>query len=332
MTNTKLFYDSPDQLVPVNVEFTAANGAGTDPGTVVLAITSPHGDVTVYTYVPLDTDPDKVVSDGDGLFHVWAELFAGDPKAPAGLWSYTWTGVGGLVSNGVQVITGSFRVLPLDSVSGLNRWYCSKEDLKSRLGIDPGDTDDDFEIQLAVQTVTDWITSYCGQYFYRVDEVRTYAPLDGPWTLRIDNVVQLNHLKLDYDGDGVYEVEWTLGTEFDLYRYPRNYNAFDQGVARPDNFIQVISPGGTTGGQWLPFIWPFSRQDRIQVDATWGWPDVPPNVMQASLILAADLFKAKDAPWGVAGIAEMGMVKVQSNPWVVELLRSYISGRGKVGV
>ena len=77
---------------------------------------------------------------------------------------------------------------------------------------------------------------------------------------------------------------------------------------------------------------PFTRKDRVKITGIWGWADVPPNVTAAALILAADLFKAKDAPWGIAGFGDLGMVKVQSNPWVVELLRGYINVSSKVGV
>jgi hypothetical protein len=92
-------------------------------------------------------------------------------------------------------------------------------------------------------------------------------------------------------------------------------------------------PGAiATNGAWLPFVWPYSHLNRVQVITNWGWDYVPPEVQQASLMLCTDIYKSKDTPWGMAGTAEVGMVRVQSNPWVVELLRPYINFKRKGGV
>jgi len=62
-----------------------------------------------------------------------------------------------------------------------------------------------------------------------------------------------------------------------------------------------------------------------------GWPAVPRNVKTASLIAAAQIFRIKDAPFGVAGFGEFGVVRIQQNPQVMWLLRRYITGQ-RVGV
>jgi hypothetical protein len=71
--------------------------------------------------------------------------------------------------------------------------------------------------------------------------------------------------------------------------------------------------------------------DRIQITGVFGWPAVPAAVKQASLISAADLFRMKDAPFGVAGFGEFGAVKITANPKVMALLQRYISPK-RVGV
>jgi hypothetical protein len=155
------------------------------------------------------------------------------------------------------------------------------------------------------------------------------------WTLSIDDIVTATSVDLDYDGDGVYEVHWVEDVNYQLLNYPSNYNTRNLGVARPRNYLQVTS--GSTGNPvvgsgWLPWIIPFTRQDRVSIEGVWGWPDVPPNVTQAALYIAAEMFKAKDSPFGVAGIGELGIVKIAASPWVVELLRPYINPRNKVGI
>jgi hypothetical protein len=197
------------------------------------------------------------------------------------------------------------------------------------------------------------VSHNCGRHFYQLQEARTYMP-DTIWELPIDDIVAskagLTTVSLDYDGDGIYETNWgtpapPLGSNPANNFYtlkigaPSNYisnwnpNALG-GVPRPYNQLQALMVPGAIGtnGAWLPFVWPYSHLNRVQVNATWGWDYVPPEVQQASLMLCTDIYKSKDTPWGMAGTAESGMVRVQSNPWAVELLRPYISMRKKAGV
>lgn len=333
-----VYYDLENQVIPVSVSFTNSAGVLTDPASVVLVVTDPHGNATTYNYAAPNTDPNEVVKDGTGKYHINLMPFGADPVPPSGLWTYNWLGAGGSVANGFQVFTGTFRVLSFSQAGlGMTRWYCSMEELKSRLSMQPDAPSYnkfDYEIQLVMQTVTDWITEYCGRHFYQVHETRTFRP-ENVWSLMIDDIVTAESVDLDYDGDGVYEVHWVEDRDYQLLRYQSSYNTGDLGVARPRNQLQVTNGGATgnpAGGQWLPWLWPFTRQNRVSITGTWGWPDVPPNVTQAALYIAAEMFKSKDSPFGVAGIGELGIVKIQASPWVVELLRPYINVRKKVGV
>lgn len=321
-----VYYANSAEGVPVTpVTFLTNTGTAADPTSVTCVVIDPDGNSTTYNYSGL-SPYNTITRTSTGNY---ALLLTG--LETPGLYTFIWIGTGASVN---QTTPGTFRLVSLTDIdsSGMQYWYCGMEELKSRLQIE--DTDDDYEIQLACSTVTDWITSYCGRHFYQITESRTYRP-DNVWNILIDDIVTCNSVDLDYDGDGIYEVHWIPNINFQLLRYDYNYNQHDMGIARPSNYIQVLqgtNSAGTAGGEWLPWLWPFTRQDRVKVTGTWGWPTVPPNVTQAALILAADLFKAKDAPWGVAGIGDMGMVKVQSNPWVVELLRPYINVQNKVGI
>lgn len=317
MTDLPVYYGNPDQVIPVPVEF-----IGT-PGTIVLTVTDPTGTATVYS-------GGQVISEGGNKYKVLVQ----QNPLPAGLWTCTWTGIGGSAANDAEIYVSTFRVIALtDTGTGMVSWYCSMEELKSRLQIDQSDTDDDYEIQLVLQTVTDWITGYCGRHFYQVTEERTYRP-DNVWAMPIDDIVTCTSVDLDYDGDQVYEVHWVENRDYQLLRYPSNYNLNNLGVPRPRNQLQVLmaSAGSPSGGQWLPWLWPFTAQNRVKITGTWGWPSVPPNVTQAALYIAAEMFKAKDSPFGVAGISDLGLIKIQASPWVGELLRLYKNPRNTVGV
>jgi hypothetical protein len=59
---------------------------------------------------------------------------------------------------------------------------------------------------------------------------------------------------------------------------------------------------------------------------------VPWQVAEANRILATDEFKFKDAPFGVAGVSDIGVVRIQANPWLVENLARFVNPRHKVGI
>lgn len=333
MTNLPIVYNTSGATLYYDVQFSKADGTGTNPTVVSLTVTDPDGNVNVYNWSGgSGNDPNNIVSDGSGAFHIELQVFSSD--APSGVWNAVWQGQGGLIQYGTQVFIQATRVMPVAEVAvGLQNGYCTMDELKSRVGIALDDTKDDYEIQLVVQTVTDWITTYCGRHFYQISEVRTFRP-EGVWSLVIDDLVTINQLSLDYDGDGTYEVDWTEDQEYQCLRYQQQYNLRDLGTPRPRNFIQVISSGppSVQGGGWLPWVWPFTRQDRVKIDAVWGWDSVPANVTQAALYIAAEMFRAKDSPFGVSGIADLGIIKIQASPWVVELLRAYKNPTKTVGV
>lgn len=342
----QIFYDNAnDAAAAVPVTFlNYLTGAAADPATITCVVTDPLGNVTNYTY-PNAGGINQIARASTGNYSLTL-----DGLTSSGLWVFTWIGVGNTVQ---QVTPGTFRIVPLNQVGiGMQYWYVGKEELKSRLSIDPSDTVSDYEIALAIQCVTNWINEYCGEHFYQITETRTYNPRNI-WTLGTDAIVSTPAIvsglvtKVDMDGDGVYETNWgaptfaggsgtktytlKLGTE----ELDDNYNVNARGVPAPYRQLQVLTGigGAATGpGQWLPYVWPFTFQNRVQITGTFGWNFIPPNVANAAMMLAVDMFKSKDAPWGVAGIGDLGIVKVQSNPWVVELLRPYINMRRKVGV
>ena len=49
-----------------------------------------------------------------------------------------------------------------------------------------------------------------------------------------------------------------------------------------------------------------TQEGQVEVTARWGWTEVPASIKMATLIQMARLFKRRDAPFGVAGSAEMG--------------------------
>lgn len=301
-----VFYDNINEIAQLTATFDS-NGVPADPTTISLVVTDPTGTVTTYIVTA-----GQIVRTALGIYTIGIACTA----AAQGLWSYVWIGTGAVS----DVQPGTWRVLP----SGLQPWYIGLEEFKDRLGIT--DANDDSQAQVAIQSVCQWINEYTGRHFNRITETRTYQPLNV-WLLEIDDLVSVSALNIDMDGDGVFETALTQNVDYQLRLGRGLYNASATGITRPYKEVQIIQTG-----KWFPFTWPYSHLDRVQVIGVWGWPAVPPPVTQAAFILAADLFKFKDAPFGVAGVSDFGVVRIQSNPWLTELLRPYINARRKVGV
>lgn len=207
----------------------------------------------------------------------------------------------------------------------LTHAYCTLPELKTDLG-NIADTDSDVALERAINAASRQIDGYCRQRFWLDSSVvarEFYATGDGT-TLNLwqDDVAGIGSssgviVKSDTAGDGTYATTLTVGTDFLLL--PRN--AALASPARPYTQIQAGLSGAAT---WSFPTWSTSRPT-VQVTAKWGWPVVPDEVVQACVLQAAQLFKARDAVFGVAAFGEFGPLRVRSalNPIAEGLLEPY---------
>lgn len=145
---------------------------------------------------------------------------------------------------------------------------------------------------------------------------RIYYP-DSPTLVYTDDFASTSGLILaaDYGNDGVYELTWLAAN----YQVEPINGIFDGTPGWPYYRIRAIN-------QYYPLWWGAVGSPRasLQVTAQWGWASVPAGVQEACLLLAEEIFKLKDAPFGVAGFGAMGAVRVRENPKVMALLERYI--------
>jgi hypothetical protein len=146
---------------------------------------------------------------------------------------------------------------------------------------------------------------------------RTFVPQDWcvlhlPPPSRISSTTSLV-VKTDMGGDGTYET--TLSATDYLLEPTAEYVS---GVQRPWRTVRSLN------GARFPVL-PYGKAT-VQITALWGWAAVPAAVKQATFIVAADLWKAKDAAFGVAGFGEFGAVRVGSriNPQAQVLLAPFV--------
>lgn len=264
----KVFFDSANELATVSNTFDV-DGVPTDPTLVNLTITAPSGVVTTPTATRTTT----------GVYT--CDITCNE----AGEWQFEWDGTGAASDTTV----GTWTVLE----TALGRLYCTVAALKSRLG-GITNSDDDLELHSACFAVSRLVEQMCDRNFYRTaSEARTFAPTS--WRMlhlpAFCDLVSASQVATDSSGDGVFELVWD-SSQYQLL--PQNPGA---GPERKP-YTEIWAVGGQVWPWWYPG-WT-GRRDRIQITGVWGWPAVPWAVRQAALILAADQFKLKDAPFGVA--------------------------------
>jgi hypothetical protein len=107
---------------------------------------------------------------------------------------------------------------------------------------------------------------------------------------------------MDEDGNGTYSKTLTLNTDYilDPLTSPSLNRPYTQLTMVSNTESWPIFPGITSNG----------LRPGVQVTARWGWPSVPDDINMACLILTADLYKRKDAPGGILGLGDLGVVRM----------------------
>lgn len=173
-------------------------------------------------------------------------------------------------------------------------------------------------IRDCIEVASREIDAHCGRYFYEdeTSSARVFFP-DDQLYVRIDDASSIVSVKTDTAGDGTYVS--TLATT-DYLTEPLN------GV------MKGLTGWPTTALRSLTSsLFPvYSRRPPIQVTAVWGWAAVPMPVQQACLILAEALVKQTEAPGGIAGQSDFGVIRMPNDELnlVRAKLRPYVKYGG----
>lgn len=187
--------------------------------------------------------------------------------------------------------------------------------LKSYVGIGASDVTRDDQLDDAINAASRAVEHFCGRQFYDAGSAtaRTFAPEERYW-LAVDDFHTTTGLviKTDEDDDGTFEITWTSS----------------------DYELDTTVKSGTTGWPYTrlravgDYIFPTptansSRRFTVQVTARWGWAAVPEPVRQATLQVAAELYRRKDAPFGIASTVDFGPLRLTSD--AVRAVRGLLS-------
>lgn len=189
--------------------------------------------------------------------------------------------------------------------------YITAADLRTRLGVTVGT--EDAILEAAATAASRAVETHCRRQFNLAATAtpRRYRPDTGT-LLTVDDIATTTGLlvEVDNDGDGEFETTWTAA----------------------DYELEPLD-GVVDGVEGWPFWtlravgsrrWPCSDRATVRVTAQWGWQAVPAPVVEATKIVASELYKLKDAPLGVAGFGDFGVVRVRENPMAATKLAPYV--------
>lgn len=172
--------------------------------------------------------------------------------------------------------------------------YATVAEFKERIAVN--DSQDDSLLSAALDAASRSVEEFCDRQFNQASAAsdRVYRP-------DFADMVQVD----DFTGSATVTAAGgkTLaeGTDFEIGPVR------DTNLGKPAWVLRHLKGG-------------FGVNERLTVNALWGWDSVPAQVKEATLIMAAEIFKLKDAPFGVAGFGEFGVVRVRDNPKAAALL------------
>lgn len=275
----------------------------TNPDAVTFTVVRPDGIEDVY----VDTDP-EVANPSTGLFQLEY-----DPPA-VGHYDYRVEGTGAAQA----AIEGEFHVYSRVESSPAMPQYVTPHELAGALRIAAeGDAFDDLD--RACNTASRAVDEVCDSVFGLSDdsndEVRVFTAL-SPSLCQIDDAASVTLVEIDRLESNVW-TELDEGTDFVLERVPV---ASVRPAERPYNRVLVRQSSSKT--------FPRGAQT-VRVTGRFGWSSTPWQIVEATGLLAQQLFKRRqESPFGVLsfqGGDQAAVVRIlRKDPHICELLEPFM--------
>jgi hypothetical protein len=209
--------------------------------------------------------------------------------------------------------------------------YCTVDDLREQLGDMTSQNLSERQLVRAVNAASRAVDAYTGRRFWMdPTPIARLVDVDGcnPDLWLPDDIASTTGLQIATSDGTNYSTIWTT-QDYRLWPYAAN------------------TPGSLYGGWWKLESVRGLRWDvrgsyyrhhsshyylPVQITARFGWAFVPAGVEQATLLKAAQLFKRKDAPYGVAQFGDIAAVTItRKDADVVELLWPFMRDVAMVG-
>ncbi len=282
-------YDVGERVV-LSTELRDSDGELTN-GDVVLTVTTPSGSTS-----PTLSNPSTGNYTGS--------LIVAEP----GEYFYVW------VSSDPDVVDdGQFNVVPAGSS---RKVYASIEELRAHLGDTRHKSIPEDELRKALMVASRSIDQWTGRRFWKdsVPTTRRYRPLNCGY-IDVMDIASTDDLVVSVDPNaiGSYSQTWVLDTDFILS--PDNPDSDGFGAYSWDRLEAI-------GNYGFPVS---SRRPTVRITAYHGWSAIPEAIREATIIKATSLYKRGDAPFGIAGSQEFGLVRLSrfEDPDVIKLVDPY---------
>lgn len=193
--------------------------------------------------------------------------------------------------------------------------YISLPDMKNSLELE-NLTFADNDIRDSIAAASSAIEQQCGRVFSSggTTEVRYFtAYATDPCVVEVDDLLS-GTVVTDYDGDGVYETSWVVGTDY---------------LLEPANAPAINMPYTSLRGRYAYSTNRFPlAANGIKITGQFGFASPPPEIVVATKIVAIRfLRRVRDAPFGVITFAtDATMAQITAtDPDLRFLLEGYIS-------
>jgi hypothetical protein len=188
--------------------------------------------------------------------------------------------------------------------------YATLAQVKAGLRIT--DSVDDTLLEMAVESASRAIDSYCNRVFYSTGTavIRYYSPQDS-YLCDIDDLVSLTSLFTNSDEtQSSYNIQWTSE---DRQLEPLNGLADGQ----PTPFTRIRAIGDYT-------FQTLNGEASVKVTGVFGYSAVPIAITQATVIQASRIYKRLDSPLGIIS-GELGTMRVGTrlDPDVAQLVDGF---------
>ena len=196
--------------------------------------------------------------------------------------------------------------------------YATLAELKARLGIDPPDTTHDVELDDKLSGASREVEDHCHRQFNDAGtaSARIFYPVTSE-LVELDDCHTVTVLVTDEGDTGSFTTVWSAS---DYQLEPLN-GVVDGQPGWPCSDIRAVAGKRFRCG----------RRASVNITAIWGWETVPAPVKDATLILASESFKLREAPFGVAGFGDFGVVRIRDIPVVARKLAKYVRNPVLVG-
>ena len=198
-------------------------------------------------------------------------------------------------------VPGQYRIwIPIMAITN---GYATLTQIKAYMSISDN-TDNDL-LEDLIESASRSIDRIANRRFYldATASARLYRAYSDIFVY-VDDIGTTSSLvvKTDSNGDGTYAKTLTLNTDYILDPLTAS------SLGRP--FTQLTMVSNTETWPIFPGLTQNGLRPGVQVTARWGWPSVPDDINMACLILTADLYKRKDAPGGILGLGDLGVVRM----------------------